>query len=168
MFAEIEFRSDALIKAQCPATSTPSAAETARTLANLCWNPGQVSKFFSVAQHNVLLSRLVPTHLAMEALFLSPPNAVKTGAPPEVHPDIGRAARILQGVVERDLCPMPGPFMSNPNEIIFGPLPIKIEAATPEEAFHMFLARHRLLAYRHHLHGSAQIICLGTGKSHRP
>lgn len=168
MFAEIEFRSEAPANGHGLTVATPSVSETARSLANLCLWPAKSMKFYSVAQHNVMLSRLVPAHLAMDALLLTPLNALRNGNATEVHPFIVEADRILQGLVERDLCPNPGPFMPSMNEIIFGPLPVKIEAVAPEEAFLMFMARHRLLAYKHHLLGSARVIRMEPGKSHRP
>lgn len=46
-----------------------SISTIARALSNLCRFNGQIEQFYSVAQHSVLCSYLVPKDLAMQALF---------------------------------------------------------------------------------------------------
>ena len=48
---------------------TPTHYEIAVGLANTCRFAGQLAKFYSVAEHSVMVSHMVPPHLAYEALM---------------------------------------------------------------------------------------------------
>ena len=52
-----------------PSEYTPTIFEVGYALSNLCRFTGHVDEFYSVAQHSVLVSRIVPPHLAYEGLM---------------------------------------------------------------------------------------------------
>lgn len=52
-----------------PSEYTPTIFEVGYALSNLCRFTGHVGQFYSVAQHSVLVSRIVPPRLAYEGLM---------------------------------------------------------------------------------------------------
>ena len=52
-----------------PSEYTPTIFEVGYALSNLCRFTGHVEEFYSVAQHSVLVSLIVPQHLAYEGLM---------------------------------------------------------------------------------------------------
>lgn len=141
--------------------------DIAQGLAFTCRFSGQCATFYSVAQHSVLVSEIVPAHLALEALLhdaseayigdvtrplkhlLPDYRAVERGVerairqafdfPAEQSPEIGAADVILLATERRDLMPLD----SAEWPVISGvcPLAKTIEALDPQRAKSLFLER---------------------------
>ncbi|WP_137917180.1 hypothetical protein [Hydrogenophaga sp. 2FB] len=144
MLSEIEFRPEGPRNDPVALIGANDVVSIGRSLASTCHSPAHLTMFYSVAQHNVLLSRIVHPHLALQALIAPPPSyARKFG-----HPDVHRADQILQAAIQRDLMPASVRRLDLDNDITIAQMPSKIVPADPEDAFQMFLARYRLLAYQ--------------------
>jgi hypothetical protein len=150
-----------------PDSSSIEIGDIALGLSRECRFSGQTRSFYSVAQHSVLASRIVPGEWALEALlhdateaFLRDiPYPLKTllpeykrieaildgiirgrfGLPAETSPAVHRADRILLATEKRDLMPDD----SFPWPILAGvsPLPDRIAPWTPERSMGLFLRR---------------------------
>lgn len=55
--------------------------DIARGLSNLCRFGGQVKRFYSVAEHSILVSKKVPTKMALQALMHDAPEAYLVDLP---------------------------------------------------------------------------------------
>jgi len=151
-------------------------SDIALGLANTARFGGQSSSFYSVAQHSVLVSAIVPQGLALDALMHDAAEAFIGDIPTPLKqlllaykeieakvedaifakmdilhtksPYIKRADLILLATELRDLMPEPGDKWEILDNV--EPLEQKIIAVGPNEAFHMFMDRYR------YLHGRRQ------------
>ena len=159
-------------------TPDPEAIEIgdiALGLSRECRFSGQTRWFYSVAQHSVLASRIVPEKFALEALLHDATEAYLRdlpyplkrlvpeyariekvfdrvlrkcfGLPEEMSPTVHRADRILLATEKRDLMPDDG----TPWPILEGiePLPERIVPWTPERSMGLFLRRFAELSRTH-------------------
>ena len=159
-------------------TPDPEAVEIgdiALGLSRECRFSGQTRSFYSVAQHSILASRIVPEEFALEALLHDATEAYlrdlpyplkrlvpeyvriekvldlvvrsRFGLPEEMSPPVHRADRILLATEKRDL--MPDDRIPWP--IIEGvePLPDRIDPWTPERSMGLFLRRFAELSRTH-------------------
>ncbi|WP_053764694.1 hypothetical protein [Leptospirillum ferriphilum] len=137
-------------------------------LSRECRFSGQTREFYSVAQHSVLASRIVPEEFALEALLHDATEAFlrdlpyplkqlvpeyariekildrairsRFGLPEESSPEIHRADRILLATEKREL--MPEDSFDWPILEGVEPLPDRITSwTTPERSMAMFLRR---------------------------
>jgi hypothetical protein len=140
--------------------------DIAYALSNICRFCGHTWKFYSVAQHSVLVSRIVSPENALAALFHDAAEAYlgdvsrplkallpdyraierrfeadvfrKLGLPEKIPDEVKRADTTLLATEIRDLMPVhPGVCSS-----IAGALPYRIEPLPPEEAFELFFDRY--------------------------
>ena len=144
-------------------------------LSRECRFSGQTRSFYSVAQHSVLTSLIVPQEFALEALLhdateaylLDLPSPLKRlvpgyarieqvfdrvlrkcfGLPEEMSPPVHQADRILLATEKRDLMPDD----RTPWPILEGvePLPERIVPWTPERSMGLFLRRFAELSRTH-------------------
>ena len=144
-------------------------------LSRECRFSGQTRSFYSVAQHSILASRIVPEECALEALLHDATEAYLRdlpyplkrlvpeyariekvfdrvlrqcfGLPEEMSPTVHRADRILLATEKRDLMPDDG----TPWPILEGiePLPERIVPWTPERSMGLFLRRFAELSRTH-------------------
>ena len=159
-------------------TPDPEAIEIgdiALGLSRECRFSGQTRWFYSVAQHSVLASRIVPEKFALEALLHDAteaylrdlPSPLKRlvpeyarieqvfdrvlrkcfGLPEEMSPPVHQADRILLATEKRDLMPDD----RTPWPILEGvePLPERIVPWTPERSMGLFLRRFAELSRTH-------------------
>lgn len=143
--------------------------DIAHALAHMCRFGGHVKEFYSVAQHSVLVSRVVPT---MEALMHDAPEAYlgdvtrplkallpdyqfiesrvervvlsAFGVALPMSAEVKMADNVLLATERRDLMP----FCAEPWECLKGvePLPDEIVPWSPEDAKRAFIARFRELS----------------------
>lgn len=142
--------------------------DIAHALANVCKFGGHTREFFSVAQHSVLVSQVVPPAEALPALFLDADKAYmgmtnvpeeltpelmliqkrvrgdifqKLGLPLEISDAVRAADLILRATEHRDLMPQP----SVPWELIAGvtPLAKTIVPLPPTLACLQFIERYK-------------------------
>lgn len=141
--------------------------DIAQALANECRYTGHVRRFYSVAQHSVLVSRIVPAPLALEGLLHDAAEAyckdiprplkhmlpdyravearidrairARFGLPEQESAEVKRADIILLATERRDLMPAD----DTPWPILDGvtPLERRITALRPDRAQAMFLKR---------------------------
>lgn len=64
----LELASGAIFPIEAPWLSDFTVGDVAQGLSNICRFTGQVARFYSVAEHSVHCSYLVPDHLALTAL----------------------------------------------------------------------------------------------------
>lgn len=154
-----------------PADNAVLVEDIAHALANICRFAGHTREFYSVAQHSVLVSFIVPPADALAGLFHDAGEAYlgdvtrplkqllpdycaiearlqadifqKLGLPAELPPSVKRADRILLATEQRDLMPP----HNDDWPLIAGiePLADRIEPWTPWLARTMFLDRYREL-----------------------
>lgn len=147
--------------------NTFSIEDIAHGLSNVCRFGGQCDRFYSVAQHSVLVSTLVPRDLALAALLHDAAEAfmgditsplksllpdyralersVETmilsrfGIKGPLDPKIKHADMIALATEERDLMPN----HTDQWEILRGvhPLPYRIKPQSPAKAYRHFMAR---------------------------
>jgi hypothetical protein len=141
--------------------------DIAHALSNLCRFCGHIREFYSVAQHSVLVSRIVSPENAWAALFHDAGEAYlgdvsrplkallpdyqaiekrfeadifrKLCLPEEIPDEVKRADTTLLMTEMRDLMPMPPAVRAG----IVGALPRGIVPLPPEDAFELFVNRAR-------------------------
>ncbi|WP_440530396.1 HD family hydrolase [Serratia nevei] len=142
--------------------------DIAQALSNICRFAGHLDDFYSVAQHSVLVSRLVPPELALEALLhdaseaycqdipaplkamlpdyrdieASVDNAIRSlfGLPMEHSPEVKRADLVMLATERRDL----GIDDGDKWDILDGIAPtdeFAIHPLNPRQARQLFIAR---------------------------
>lgn len=157
-----------------PEASHLTVQDIAHALAHICRFGGHVRTFFSVAQHSVLASYLVPDNDALAALMHDAAEAVlgdiptplkrllpdyrtiesrveqaifaKFGLPYPLPSSVKQADLVMLATERRDLLPE----LTDEWPILIGITahPRRIESATPTAARHQFLARYAELAHR--------------------
>lgn len=155
-----------------PADNVILVTDIAHALAHVCRFAGHTREFYSVAQHSVLASLIVPPEDAMAALFHDATEAyigdvarplkqllpdyqaieerlhgdifAKLGLPAELPPSVKHADLVMLATEQRDLMP----HHDDEWTLIAGidPLPDRIEPLSPWVACTMFLDRYRQLA----------------------
>ncbi len=157
-----------------PSKNRFTVEDIAHALSNTCRYCGHVSEFFSVAQHSVMVSRLVPEQHAMIGLMHDASEAFigdvakplkellpdykqvearieefvlgRFGIDPHhMPPDIKRADMIALLTEQRDL--MHGPDKDVMKKWNIEPLQEKIIPLPPKEAKELFLERYREIKY---------------------
>lgn len=141
--------------------------DIAHALAHQCRFTGHTRRFYSVAQHSVLVSHIVPPHLALHGLLhdageaylgdVSRPlkrllpdyRAIERrleavlwphfGLSPELPPEVARADMVLLATERRDLMPFTDDEW--PDLAGVDPLPIPIDPWHPGRAFGAFWQR---------------------------
>lgn len=153
--------------------------DIAHALSNLCRFGGHCRRFYSVAEHSVLVSLVVPPEHAMQALlhdateaymvdvprplkkFLSNYEDIEDrnwrviaehfGVPYDMHPSVKHADNtVLLAEKEELLGPPPHPWEWAKD---LRPAPVYINCFTPEEARRSFLRRYSLLKQLEVVHG---------------
>lgn len=150
-----------------PDNNLPTLGEIAHALAHICRYTGHVSRFYSVAQHSVLVSRIVPPmdaragllHDMAEAFIGDVSRPLKQllpaykwierrieadlfcrfGLPQQMPESVKRADLILLATEQRDLMPAHADDWACLAGI--EPLADRIEPVSPEEARRMFMDR---------------------------
>jgi hypothetical protein len=156
----------------CPEMSAPFSVDViAHALSNLCRFTGHCREFYSVAQHAVLVSHLVPLEFAYEALHHDDAEAFvgdvasplkrlipeyraierqveaevlsRMGVRGELPPEVKRADLVALRTEQRDLMPAIGGLWTSLAGV--EPAPERIVPVGPHEARAMYLRRHREL-----------------------
>jgi len=150
-----------------PAPSNIEIEDIALGLSRECRFSGQTRSFYSVAQHSVLASRIVPEEWALEALLHDATEAFirdiptplkkrlpeyeniervldrtireRFGLPAKMSPAVHQADKILLATEKRDL--MPEDIFPWPILKGVSPLPDRLSPWTPERSMGLFLRR---------------------------
>jgi DNA-directed RNA polymerase subunit H (RpoH/RPB5) len=166
---DILLRSGNFFNFLSPETSTITIEDIASGLANEARFNGQTRSFYSVAQHSVMVSRIVSPEHAWEGLFHDATEAVmkdlpkplkrllpdyqvlehkietailaKLGITLPLHPSIKAADLVMLATEKRDLMP-PHDHIEWPGVL---PLCEVIEPLPPRQAYEMFMGRYREL-----------------------
>lgn len=141
--------------------------DIAHALANICCLEPQTPMFYSVAQHNYLVSMLVPPNDALAALLLRADNTLehvlpeyleieghsgtevltRFGVPLELPVTVKCADLVLRATEQRDLGPLRDDAATAPTDVQplsskIHPLPLRIQPLPPIVAKHLFLDRY--------------------------
>jgi uncharacterized protein len=170
---DILLRSGNFFNFLSPEASIITIEDIASGLSNEARFNGQTRSFYSVAQHSVMVSRIVPPEYAWQGLFHDASEAVmkdlpkplkrllpdyqvleqkietailaKLGIAVPLHPSIKTADLIMLATEKRDLMP-PHDYVEWPG---VEPISEVIVPLPPEQAYKLFMARYReLLAIR--------------------
>lgn len=159
-----------------PSMEGLKVADLARSISRLCRFTGHCARFYSVAEHSVWVSHLVPKALARQALVhdlhealvgdVSSPLkrllrdykaieqaaweqvAALCGVPAEVHPDVKRADLMMLAIERRHLMP----YNTEAWAILDGIPDLSDDhpglelGVDPDQAFHRFMDRYASLA----------------------
>jgi uncharacterized protein len=140
----------------------------ARALSNLCRFNGQIEKFYSVAQHSVICSQIVPEEFAMQALFHDAAEAYigditkplkallpdyqevekrvetdifeKLAIEWPMHPSVKHADLVMLATERRDLFNPDGVEWVILKDIV--PAELNIFPLLPEQAYRLFMDRY--------------------------
>jgi uncharacterized protein len=153
-----------------PHLSLYTIEDIAHGLSHICRFTGQVRSFYSVAQHSVLVSRLVPEHLALQGLMHDASEAFlgdvasplkqllpeykdierrveddiadRFGLPRGMDPEVKRADLIALATEKRDLMPSTGDWPVPPGYHGVSPDTMPITPWTATFSRFMFLRRY--------------------------
>lgn len=162
-----------------PQLSEFGIEDIAHALSNLCRFTGHTREFYSVAQHSVLVSRVVPEEFALEGLLHDASEAFigdvasplkrmladykvveqrveaavmhRFGLPLKHDPCIKRADLILLATEQRDLMPKTNRSWESLSDPSIKPLEEVIVPMAPHDAYLAFMARFRLLSFKREL-----------------
>ena len=172
MYPSIQMVSGAYFDFSNPEAYEVDIEDIAWALALQCRFTGHCAQFYSVAQHSVAVSRLVPEEYALQGLLHDAAEAFigdmasplkqylpqykelegliedairpKLGLPLKLHPSVKEADLVMLATERRDLMPMPGKAGW---EILEGidPLPTRILLWEWQSAYSMFIQRYKEL-----------------------
>jgi len=157
-----------------------SIFDIAHALSNLCRYGGHASQFYSVAEHSVLVSEIVPPEYALDALMHDATEAYCVDVPRPLKLQLANYAEIESGIwraladryalsPELPACvhEADNAVLLAEKEVLLGPSPrswgipgtpakVTIRGYPPEVARDMFLSRYAALLYLQQLNRRAQ------------
>lgn len=135
-----------------PDPATVSLNAVARGLANTCRFGGQCNRFYSVAEHSIWVSRIVPPEHAMAGLFHDAAEAFIVDMPKplkEILPDYKivekRVDTVMLATEQVQLMRNRDPWKWTDR---VQPLDIRLELMPPERAYQLFIQRAHELGWR--------------------